>query len=142
MGYLEKVRVDKWLWSVRIFKSRTMAADACKTGKVKVNNKVVKPSATIERDDQLEVKKNGFNFQFKVIDLIQQRVGAPLAQACYEDLTPAEELNKYNDWYIGKGMTERRERGAGRPTKKERRNIEQFKDDRWFFEDEEQPKSD
>jgi ribosome-associated heat shock protein Hsp15 len=142
MGYLEKVRVDKWLWSVRIFKSRTMAADACKTGKIKVNNKVVKPSATIERNDRLEVKKNGFNFQFKVIDLIQKRVGAPLAQACYEDLTPVEELNKYNDWYIGKGMTERRERGAGRPTKKERRNIEQFKDDRWFFEDEEQPKSD
>lgn len=136
MGYLEKVRVDKWLWSVRIFKSRTIAANACKTGKIKVNDKTVKPSTTIEREDLIEVKKNGFNFQFKVIDLIQKRVGAPLAQTCYEDLTPAEELNKYNDWYVGKGQSEKRERGAGRPTKKERRNIEQFKEDIWFFDEE------
>jgi ribosome-associated heat shock protein Hsp15 len=136
MGYLEKVRIDKWLWSVRIFKSRTIAANACKTGKIKVNDKTVKPSTTIEREDLIEVKKNGFNFQFKVIDLIQKRVGAPLAQTCYEDLTPAEELNKYNDWYVGKGQSEKRERGAGRPTKKERRNIEQFKEDIWFFDEE------
>lgn len=136
MGYLEKVRVDKWLWSVRIFKSRTIAANACKTGKVKVNDKTVKPSTTIEREDLIEVKKNGFNFQFKVIDLIQKRVGAPIAQTCYEDLTPAEELNKYHDWYIGKSQPEKREKGAGRPTKKERRNIEQFKEDIWFFDEE------
>lgn len=136
MGKLKKVRVDKWLWSVRIFKSRTIASNACKTGKVKVNDKVVKPSTTIEYEDLVEVKKNGFNFQFKVIDLIQKRVGAPIAQTCYEDLTPEEELNKYKDWYVGKGLTERREKGAGRPTKKERRNIEQFKEDIWFFDDE------
>lgn len=136
MGNLKKVRVDKWLWSVRIFKSRTIASNACKTGKVKVNEKIVKPSTTIEREDLLEVKKNGFSFQFKVLDLIQKRVGAPIAQTCYEDLTPEEELNKYKNWYKGKGLSERREKGAGRPTKKERRNIEQFKEDLWFFEDE------
>lgn len=136
MGYLEKVRIDKWLWSVRIFKSRTIASDACRSGKVKINDKVAKPSTTIEREDLIVVKKNGFNLQFKVIDLIQKRVGAPLAQTCYEDLTPAEELNKYNEWYVGKGRPEIREKGAGRPTKKERRNIEQFKGDVWSFEDE------
>lgn len=136
MGYLEKIRVDKWLWSVRIFKSRTIASDACKSGKVKVNGKVTKPSTTIEREDLIEVKKNGFNFQFKVVDLIQKRVGAPLAQACYKDLTTEEELNKYNSWYVGKRLSEQREKGAGRPTKKERRNIKQFKEDLWSFDDE------
>lgn len=127
MGKLEKVRVDKWLWSVRIFKSRTIATDACKSGKVKIEGVVVKPSQLIQRDEVLEVRKNGFNFKYKVIDLIQKRVGAPIAQACYEDLTPKEELNKYNNWFVGKGASEKREKGAGRPTKRERREIERFK---------------
>lgn len=127
MSVLEKVRVDKWLWSVRIFKSRTMATDACKSGKVRVNGATVKASFLLQRKDLLEVRKNGFDLKFKVIDLIQKRVGAPIAQKCYEDLTPEEELNKFNDWFVGKGGPERREKGAGRPTKKERRNIERFK---------------
>lgn len=124
---MDKVRVDKWLWSVRIFKSRTLATDACKSGKVKLGDNSLKPSYLIQRGDQLEVKKNGFNLQFKVIDLIQKRVSAPLAQVCYEDLTPAEEMNKYQNWFVGKGASEKRERGTGRPTKKERRLIDGFK---------------
>ncbi len=131
MGKLEKVRVDKWLWSVRIFKSRTIATDACKSGKVKIEGVVVKPSQLIQRDEVLEVRKNGFNFTYKVVDLIQKRVGAPIAQACYEDLTPEEELNKYNNWFVGKGASEKREKGAGRPTKRERREIERFKKGRF-----------
>ena len=79
------------------------------------------------------VRKNGFNFQFKVIDLIQKRVGAPIAQTCYENLTPPEEMNKFQNWYIGKSRGEAREKGAGRPTKRERRDIDRFKDD--FFID-------
>ena len=63
------------------------------------------------------------------VDLLEKRVGAPIAQKCYEDLTPEEELNKYNDWFIGKGRAERREKGAGRPTKRERRDIDRFKTD-------------
>lgn len=126
---LEKVRVDKWLWSVRIFKSRTLATDACKSGKVKVGDDNVKPSYLLQREEIVQVHKNGFRLQFRVLDLIQKRVAAPLAQACYEDLTPEEELNKYNDWYVGKGASERREKGAGRPTKKERREIDRFKKD-------------
>lgn len=125
---MEKVRIDKWLWSVRIFKSRTIATDACKEGKVKLNGISAKSSQLIQVGDQLEVKKEGFNMQYKVLDLIEKRVGAPIAQACYEDLTPAEELNKYKDWFVGKAGAEYREKGAGRPTKKERRVIDDFKD--------------
>lgn len=125
---MEKVRIDKWLWSVRIFKSRTIATDACKEGKVKLNGISAKSSQLIQVGDQLEVKKEGFNMQYKVLNLIEKRVGAPIAQACYEDLTPAEELNKYKDWFVGKAGAEYREKGAGRPTKKERRVIDDFKD--------------
>ncbi|MCR9286473.1 MAG: S4 domain-containing protein [Bacteroidetes bacterium] len=128
---LKKVRIDKWLWSVRIFKSRTMATDACKSSKVRINDVSVKPSFLVEREALVKVNKGGFNLEFKVIDLIEKRVGAPIAITCYENLTPEEELNKYNDWFIGKGRPEMRERGSGRPTKKERRNIDGFKNDRY-----------
>ncbi len=124
---LDKVRVDKWLWSVRIFKTRTMATDACKTGKVKIAGKSVKAAYLLQRDETLHVRKGGFDLTFKVIDLIEKRVSAPLAQVCYENLTPPEELNKYQDWYVGKGAAERREKGAGRPTKRERREIDKYK---------------
>lgn len=135
MAHLDKVRVDKWLWSVRIFKSRTMATDACKSGRVKINDKNAKASSSIERGDLLIVRKDGFNLQFKVLDLIQKRVGAPIAQTCYENKTPESEMLKYKNWYVGKGRIESREKGAGRPTKRERREIDQFKDDFLFFEE-------
>ncbi len=128
MSSIKKVRVDKWLWSVRIFKSRTQATDACKAGKVKVNDSIVKPSQLIQRGDHLMVRKNGFQLQYKAVDLIRKRVGASIAQKCYEDLTPEEELNKYNNWFVGKSKSEFREKGTGRPTKKDRRKIERFKE--------------
>ena len=128
---LKKVRVDKWLWSVRIFKSRTIATDACKSGKVKLEGNNLKPSFLLQRGETLEVKKNGFNLQYKVIDLIEKRVSAPLAQVCYEDLTPQEELDKYKEWYVGKSGVESRSKGAGRPTKKERRNIDSYKKNKY-----------
>ena len=131
---LEKVRLDKWLWSVRIFKSRTIATNACKSGKIKINGKASKPSSMISEGTKIEVHKNGFVFQFVALKLIQKRVGAPIAQACYEDITPAEELAKFENWYVGKAAPERRDRGTGRPTKKERREIERFKD--FYFDDE------
>lgn len=125
---LKKVRIDKWLWSVRIFKSRSLATDSCKSGRVKIEGKPLKPSYLVQRGEVLEVRKDGFNLTFKVVDLIDKRVSATLAQPCYENLTPDEELNKYKDWFIGKAPPEKREKGAGRPTKKERRNIDRFKD--------------
>ena len=124
---MDRVRVDKWLWSVRIFKSRSLSTDSCKTHKVSVNGEKIKPSYLIKIGDMVEVKKNGFNLSFKVEILIDKRVSAVSAAPCYTDLTPESELNKYKDWFIGKGDTERRKRGSGRPTKRERREIEDFK---------------
>lgn len=128
MSVLSKVRIDKWLWSVRLFKSRSMATDACKAGKVKVKDNNAKPSYLVSLGDEIEVKKNGFNLTFKVLHIIEKRVSATLAAPCFEDLTPLEELNKYKEWFVGKAGAEFRQRGEGRPTKKERREIDDFKD--------------
>lgn len=126
---LQKVRVDKWLWAVRIFKSRTMATNACKSNKVILNDMPIKPSFSIERGMILNVKKDGYNLTYKVVDLIEKRVSATLAEPCYENLTPQEELDKFKDWYLyNSAKSEIRDRGAGRPTKKERRTIDRFKD--------------
>ena len=125
----KKVRIDKWLWSVRIFKSRSMATDACKSGKIHIEDTRIKPSYLVTVGEIVNVKKNGFDLTYKVVDLIEKRVSAVLAEPCYENLTPAEEMNKYKDWFIGKAAPERRERGAGRPTKRERREIDGFKEE-------------
>ena len=124
----DKVRIDKYLWSIRIFKSRTLATDACKEGKVKLHEENAKPSAMVTVGDIIDVIKDGFKLKYKVIQLIEKRVSPILAKPCYEDLTPEEEINKYKSWFIGKGGPERRERGAGRPTKRDRREIDEFKD--------------
>ena len=129
----EKIRVDKWLWSVRIFKSRSIATEACKSGNVKIEGKNLKPSYLVQAGDSIQVKKNGFNLIFLVDKIISKRVSATLAAECYTNQTSEEELNKYKDWFIGKARAEMRERGTGRPTKRERREIDWFKDHQ--FED-------
>jgi len=125
---MDKVRVDKWLWSVRIYKSRSMATEACRSNEVKIDEVPAKASAMIHRGNIISVRKDGFLLTFKVVDLIDKRVSAPLVQACYEDLTPIEERNKYKAWFIGKARPEVREKGAGRPTKRERRELDAHKD--------------
>lgn len=132
---MDKVRIDKWLWSVRIYKSRTQATDACKQKKVSIGENNLKPASTIVVGDQLMVKKNGFNFEFLVKKLLAKRVGAPIAIECYENITPEAELRKYESWYIGKARPEWRDKGAGRPTKKDRRTIEEFKEDYFDIDD-------
>lgn len=129
----EKVRIDKWLWSVRIFKSRSLATDMCKSGTVKADDKTVKASYLVSVGDTLTVKKNGFNMVYKVTGIITKRVSAPLAVLNYENLTSEEELNKYSSWFVGKAKPEIREKGMGRPTKRERREIDDFKSH--MFED-------
>lgn len=124
---MKKVRIDKWLWSVRIFKSRSLATDACKTGKVKIEEKNVKASSLLSGGEKIHVKKNGFDLEFLVVKLIEKRVSATLAAPCYEDITPEEEMNKYKHWFIGKASSERRLKGAGRPTKRERRDLDDYK---------------
>ena len=128
-----KVRVDKWLWSVRIYKSRSIATAACKSGKVRISGEPAKASSTVCIGDLVDIRKEGFNLTFEVTDLIEKRVSAPLAQACYKNLTTEEELNKYKDWFIGKAPAEIRAKGTGRPTKRERREIDLFKES-WDFE--------
>ena len=135
MSAPNKVRIDKWLWSVRLFKSRSTATDACKAGKVKIKDTNVKPSFLVTAGEEIEVKKNGFNLTFKVLQIIEKRVSATLAAPCFEDLTPLEEINKYKEWFVGKAGAEFRQRGEGRPTKKERREIDDFKD--MYLEDDE-----
>lgn len=125
----EKVRIDKYLWAIRIYKSRSLATESVKEGKVKLNGLPAKASALVGVGDVIDVHKEGFKMKYQAVQLIEKRVSPVLAKPCYEDLTPVEELNKYKSWFIGKGGPERRERGAGRPTKKERREIEDFKDD-------------
>lgn len=126
---MDKTRVDKWLWAVRIFKSRSMAADACKNGRVKFNGTILKASANLQRGNVIQVRKDHFNFTFKVLDIIDKRVSAKLAEPCYENQTPPEELNKFKSWFLNSQTVEFREKGSGRPTKKERRVIDDYKTD-------------
>ncbi|HHU97336.1 MAG: RNA-binding S4 domain-containing protein [Bacteroidota bacterium] len=121
---MEEVRVDKWLWAVRIFKTRTIAADACKKGRVMIDQVAVKPSRNIRVGDVIEVRKAPITFSFKVLALADKRMGAKLVSQFMENITPPEqyeilELNKIS------GFVDR-QRGTGRPTKKERRDLEQF----------------
>ncbi len=124
----ESVRIDKWLWAVRAFKTRSMATDACRSGKVTIKGQEVKPSRDVKIDDEIKVVINPhFTRSLKVIQLLANRVGAKLVATYAEDITPVEEherFKKYNElnW-------ERRDRGVGRPTKKERRDIERLKGD-------------
>ncbi len=127
---MKKVRLDKWLWSVRLYKSRSKATEACKNGRLRIKGETVKASYLLSENELIELRKNGFTFQYKVLKLIDKRVGAPLAVDCYENLTPPEELKKYENWFTSSHITlERREKGSGRPTKKERREIERFKEE-------------
>lgn len=125
---IEKVRVDKWLWAIRFFKSRSQATEACKEGKVMLGEQAMKPSNPVVIGDQLTVKKNGIFYTLEVVQLIEKRVGAPIAQTCYNDHTPESELRKFEDWYLARsGRGEYREKGLGRPTKRDRRDIERLK---------------
>ncbi len=133
---MDKVRIDKWLWAIRVFKSRTLSADVIRKGKVRLNGDPVKPSSNVTVGDRLIVQKEGFNIDLEVVKLLNKRVGAPLAVTCYVNHTTEEEMNKYKDWFVGKTQGEFREKGAGRPTKLERRSIDTFKEDMlWDDED-------
>ena len=119
------VRVDKWLWAVRLFKTRSQAAEACRGNKIKIDDVSVKPSREIHAGDILEVHVQGIKKRVKVLQPVKNRVSAKLVPELMEDLTPAEELEKLE--MIRQLNYEKRDRGAGRPTKKERRIIEKLK---------------
>ena len=121
------VRIDKFLWSVRLFKSRSLASDACRKGKIIINSLQVNPSRIIAKDDIILVKKPPVIFTFRVIEPIENRVSAKLVELFAEDLTTKEEKAKLD--MRQQGLAGYRDKGSGRPTKKERRLIEKLKDD-------------
>ena len=122
----ETVRIDKWMWAVRLFKTRSLASEACRKGTVSINDVVVKPSREIRVGDEIHVRKNPVTYHYKVLALTEKRMGAKMVPDFMEDITPAENLEiidmqKYMQW-------SNRDKGAGRPTKKERRDMDRFFD--------------
>lgn len=121
------MRIDKFLWCVRYYKTRSIAAEACKKGHVKVNKQSVKPSREVYATDKIELRKDQINYQLIVNDIPPNRVGAKLVDIYRTDITPqenfeAQDLLRFSkDYYRKKGM--------GRPTKKDRRDIDDFFDD-------------
>jgi ribosome-associated heat shock protein Hsp15 len=125
MTELQKLRIDKWLWAVRIYKTRSIAAEACAAGKVRIDGENVKPAYTLKPGQLIIISRDGYKQTLKCLKLIEKRVGAPIAVTCYEDLTPPEEKDKLK---FPATFYEMRDKGTGRPTKKDRREIEKFKD--------------
>ncbi|TXK72898.1 RNA-binding S4 domain-containing protein [Mesonia sp. K4-1] len=119
------MRVDKFLWCVRYFKTRSIATNACKKGHVKINGDSVKPSRDVFPSDKIEVRKNQINYKIEVLDLPPSRVGAKLVSIYITDITPKENLEKLDLLKYSKDYY--RKKGTGRPTKKDRRDI-----DDWF----------
>lgn len=116
----KEVRIDKWLWAIRVFKTRSLAAEACKKGKVIIDDVQVKPSRIVKINDVVFVRKLPVVYSYKVTGLIEKRVSASLAVQNFEELTPEEELLKLQ---VNEAIFVKRDRGSGRPTKKERRVI-------------------
>ena len=121
---MSEARIDKWLWAARIFKTRSMAAAACKKGQISMNGAQLKPSRTIKAGDIINVRKPPVTYSFKVKQTIEKRVGAKLLPDILENVTPPEqyellEMNRLSGFV-------NRAKGTGRPTKKDRRNLEAF----------------
>lgn len=123
---MAEARIDKWMWATRIFKTRTIAAEACKKGRVTINNSQVKPARTIKVGDVIQVKKTPIIYSFKVLQLIEKRMGAKLVAEYMENVTTPDQYEILEMSKIS-GFVDRA-RGTGRPTKKDRREIETFVD--------------
>lgn len=131
-----EARIDKWLWAARIFKTRSLAANACKNGRVMIDGTNVKPSRMVKVGDTVSVRKPPVTYSFKILQTIEQRVGVKLIPGIYENVTPQSqyellEMNRISGFID-------RQRGTGRPTKKERRSLDSFVGDSFdgfFFDD-------
>jgi ribosome-associated heat shock protein Hsp15 len=120
------VRVDKWLWAVRIYKTRNLATHACRKGRIIIDGQAVKPSRLLKANDVVQVKKPPVLYTYRVRGLLGKRLSARLVQDYCENITPASELEKLK---VRETFYVVRDRGAGRPTKKERRIIDNLKKD-------------
>ena len=119
-----EARLDKWLWAVRIFKTRSIAADACKKGRVSLNGTQVKASHSVKVNDVVQVRKPPINYSFKVLQAIEKRVGAKLVPQMMENVTTPDQLELLEMSKIS-GFVDRA-KGTGRPTKKDRRDLDEF----------------
>lgn len=130
----ETARIDKWLWAARIFKTRSIASDACKNGRVTIGGVNMKPSRSVKVGDVVSVKKPPITYSFKVLKTIEQRVGAKLLPEIYENVTDPKQYELLEMSRIS-GFVDRA-RGTGRPTKKERRALDAFVEPEFFDFDE------
>jgi len=129
----EKLRIDKYLWSIRVFKTRTLATEACKAGRVKKDGTNLKASYEVKIGDQLQVSKGIEKKLIKITDLLYSRVDAKKAVLYYEDITPEEDTVKFKSMF---SPVLTRDRGTGRPTKKDRRDIDDLKEGFFDSDDE------
>ncbi|MCW1952704.1 MAG: S4 domain-containing protein [Flavobacteriia bacterium] len=118
------MRLDKYLWALRYFKTRNMATEACKKGQIRVNELIAKPSREVYPMDQLLIRKNQINFQCTVLDIPSSRLGAKLVDMYRKDTTPLEALEQQK--VAALAQEHYRKRGTGRPTKKERRDLSDY----------------
>ncbi|WP_113652550.1 RNA-binding S4 domain-containing protein [Pedobacter namyangjuensis] len=128
----EKLRIDKYLWAIRLFKTRSLATDACKAGRVKLNGQNLKPSAIVKIGDVYQVSKGIEKKIIEVVDFSYNRTEAKIAVTKYKDLTPVEDTHAFKS--VFHAPTLKRDRGAGRPTKKDRRETDDLLDG--MFEEE------
>ncbi|MBQ3255536.1 MAG: RNA-binding S4 domain-containing protein [Rikenellaceae bacterium] len=128
-----EVRLDKWLWAVRVFKTRSDAADACRTNRVLVNDAYAKPSREVKVGDVISVKKMPVVYQYRVVELVSSRQPAKNVPLYAADITPQSELDKLN--VPRETIFIVRDRGTGRPTKKERRELDSLMDNLYYDED-------
>ena len=118
----EKLRIDKYLWAIRLFKTRSLATDACKAGRVKFNGQNLKPSAIVKVGEVYQVSKGIEKKIIEVVELLSNRVEAKIAVTKYKDLTPVEETQAFKTMFHSPSL--KRDRGTGRPTKKDRRETD------------------
>jgi len=117
-------RLDKYVWSVRLAKTRSKSSDAIANGKVRLNNDLVKPSKDVKLGDEIQIIKHSAKFTFRVIQLLNKRIGAKLVQDYIVDITPEEEFEKLRLYRLSQSTY--REHGTGKPTKKDRRDLDGF----------------
>jgi len=126
MSDIKPVRIDKFLWSVRIYKTRSIASEACRRGRIVINDIQVKPSRCVVRDEIITVKKLPVVYTYRIIQPVENRVSAKIVNNYIEDLTPEQEKIKLDIRHAG--FSGYREKGSGRPTKKERRSLDRLTD--------------
>ncbi len=133
MGRENEARIDKWMWATRIFKTRTIATEACKKGRVSIANTPVKPSRTIKVGDIIQVRKPPITYSFKVLALTEKRMGAKLVPEYLENITPPEQYEILEMSRISGFIN--RSKGLGRPTKREGRELKKFTEGEFFDDD-------